>query len=179
MKKKSLRVLACVAMLTVGMTLAACGGSKGEAPEASTETQEPAEEAAEEPAEEPKEEESAADTLEGYFSTEEGESSRKMMEDAMSSSAEMTCTIKAEGNTAVITAVMSEEDMADIGTSEEDLALLEETMGQMLAQEDFAKIYEELASQLEDLAGVEGVTVRLEYSAPDGTVLASQEYTAK
>lgn len=186
MKRKSLKVFVCAAVMAMGLMVTACGGDKEAATETTkteeakteietelAETEEKKEEApaAEEkkeeaPAEEEKKEE-AAGTLEDYFNDPTVKEAFDALKDAMEGSG-MSMDIVIEGNK--MTYVYTFEEVAKDASVEEQLnaGLDEETA-----------TFEETAASMEEESGVEGVIVGVEYIDCNGETIVSREFTAK
>ncbi len=186
MKRKSLRVFACAAVMAMGLMITACGGDKEAAAETSkteeakteietelSETEEKKEEApaAEEkkeeaPAEEEKKEEASA-SLEDYFNDPTVKEAFDALKDAMEGSG-MSMDIVIEGNK--MTYVYTFEEVAKDASVEEQLnAGLDEE----------AATFEQTAASMEEESGVEGVIVGVEYVDCNGETIVSREFTAK
>ncbi len=196
MKRKSLRVFACAAVMAMGLMITACGGDKEAAAETSkteeakteietelSETEEKKEEApaAEEkkeeaPAEEEKKEEAPAEeekkeeasaSLEDYFNDPTVKEAFDALKDAMEGSG-MSMDIVIEGNK--MTYVYTFEEVAKDASVEEQLnAGLDEE----------AATFEQTAASMEEESGVSGVIVGVEYVDCNGETIVSREFTAK
>lgn len=193
MKRRTLKVLACAAMMAMTLSVTACGSDEAsaEATETVDETEETEEaeveeeaeaeaeaeveeetEEAEEAVEEAVEEETASGefaTLEEYYND---PTVKAMLDAAFESIAE-------EGMSAAIE--MKENTMTVIIKLEDD-TYMTDGIGDVLqaALEQQASTFEEQAAQFDEIIGESGAcTVVMRYLDPEDNVLAEQSYTAQ
>lgn len=169
MKRKTLKVLACAAMMAMTLSVTACGSD-----DAAAETTETVEETAE--TEEAEVEEAAEETASGDFTTLEeyynDPTVKAMLDAAFESLAE-------DGMSAAIE--MKENTMTVIIKLEDD-TYMTDGIGDVLqaALEQQASTFEEQAAQFDEIIGESGAcTVVMRYLDPEDNVLAEQSYTAQ
>lgn len=187
MKRKSVKAILCVALMTLTLSMTACGGSgdgdKGTAATQETETtvdEAPAEETSsneETPAEEetpveeetPAEEEVSSDgaTLEDYLKG-DAETAKQLEEQAQSMGNEnVDMAIEVNGNDLVYIATLKQE-------IEDGDALVD-------AVEQMGSVFSALAGMMDEAIDAEKGTVSfgIRYCQPDGTVIAESEFRAE
>lgn len=204
MKRKTLKGLACAAMLAMTLSVTACG-SDGAAEEAAT-VEEAVDETAEAEAEEVEEEEAEAeetadeaaeDTAEIEEETEEAEEA--VEETAEEAAAGEAATLEEYYSDPSVKAVLDAafESLAEDGMSAavemegntmtvviklEDDTYMTDGIGEMLqdALEQQASSFEEQAAEFDEIIGESGAcTVVMRYLDPEDNVLAEQSYTAQ
>lgn len=180
MKRKSLKFIACAAIMAMTLSVTACGGSDETAPAAETEeTTEVADEAADaETADEP-ETEAEADTTESSDITVESLLSdpevMAQFEEGVASYKEqgMSVAVEAKGNELIVALTFTDSSLIQDGAAE----LLESG----LDDADTAAKFEVLAGSLDQAVGADAGTCAytVRYLDPDGNVLAERSFTAK
>lgn len=179
MKRRSVKTILCVALLTLAMSATACGGSdsgsESAAPEA-TEEEAPAEEEEEpeeeaQPEEEASNDESGAKTLEEYLK-EDPASEQQLKEQA-----------EAQGNeTLDMTFEVVGNDFICIGTFKDSVELPEDAAETLEAgMDELGTAFSALAGVLDEAIGAEKGTVSygIRYCDSDGNVLAEKSFRAE
>ena len=179
MKRKTVKAYFCVALMTITLSMTACGGS-GDSDKSAAAAQEaeaavdeaPAEEAASVEEETPAEEESSASkTLEEYLK--EDPTALKDLEEqaAAQSNDQMDATIEVKGNDVICIATF--KDSVELP---DDIA---DTLNEGLDQMETA--FSAIAGVLDAAIGAEKGTASygVRYCASDGTVLAEASFRAE
>ncbi len=201
MKRKSLKVIACAAIMAMTLSVTACGGSDDAAPEAETEeTTEAADveaEVGEEPAEdteaEADAETEAADEVEEETAEEADEAGtdaadasdvtveslmndpavKEQYEEAFASYEEqgMTVAVEATGNELIMSLTITDSSLVQDGAAEQ----LETGLDAL------ASSFETLAGSLDQAVGADAgtCTYTVRYLDTDGSVLVERSFTAK
>ena len=176
MKRKTVKTVLCATLLTIAMSVTACGssndGSKStDTAVAETSTEEKAPEAPAEDKAADKEESSAQKTLEEYL-FEDPTAEQQLKEQATAQgNDQMDMDIEVKGN-----------DFILIATFKDSVELSDDVSEQLNARMDsVASTFSALAGMLDDAIGAEKGTVSygIKYCAPDGTVLAEASFRAE
>ena len=173
MKRKTVKTVLCATLLTIAMSVTACGSSNDGAKstdtavnETSTEEKAPAEDKATD-----KEESSGQKTLEEYL-FEDPTAEQQLKEQATAQgNDQMDMDIEVKGN-----------DFILIATFKDSVELSDDVSEQLNAGMDsVASTFSALAGMLDDAIGAEKGTVSygIKYCAPDGTVLAEASFRAE
>lgn len=199
MKRKSLKFIACAAIMAMTLSVTACGGSDDAAPAAETEaaddaaeTEAPAEDAAGDDAAEaepeteaeaePKAEEAedeGADTAAATGETVESllndPAVKAQYEEAFAEYEEqgMTVSVSAKGNELMMSLTFKDASQVTDEVGEQLQAALDD--------DAMASVFSGLAGALDSSVGGEAgtCTYSVSYLDPDGNVLAEKSYTAK
>ena len=177
MKRKTLKLVACAAIMALTLSMTACGGDDAAATTGTETTDTEAEvEADAEPETEAPAEDTADDTasVDGYTTLEDyyNDPTVKAALDGMFSSMagdgmEAACEVK--GNEFTVIIKITDSSMIVDGMGEALAAALD-------AQED---TFKEQVKQFDDVIGQEGAsTVVMRYTDPDDNVLAEKAFTA-
>ena len=201
MKRKSLKFIACAAIMAMSLSVTACGGSDDAAPAAETEaaddaaeTETPADDAAE--TETPAEDATGDDAAEAEPETEEtedegadtaaatGETVESLLNDpAVKAQYEekfaeyeeqgMTVSVSAKGNELMMSLTFKDASQVTDEVGEQLQAALDD--------DAMASVFSGLAGALDSSVGGEAgtCTYSVSYLDPDGNVLAEKSYTAK
>ena len=201
MKRRSLKFIACAAIMAMSLSVTACGGSDDAAPAAETEaaddaaeTETPADDAAE--TETPAEDATGDDAAEAEPETEEtevegadtaaatGETVESLLNDpAVKAQYEekfaeyeeqgMTVSVSAKGNELMMSLTFKDASQVTDEVGEQLQAALDD--------DAMASVFSGLAGALDSSVGGEAgtCTYSVSYLDPDGNVLAEKSYTAK
>ncbi len=194
MKRRSLKFIACAAIMAMSLSVTACGGSDDAAPAAETEaaddaaeTETPADDAAETetPAEdeaEPETEETEDEGADTAAAT--GETVESLLNDpAVKAQYEekfaeyeeqgMTVSVSAKGNELMMSLTFKDASQVTDEVGEQLQAALDD--------DAMASVFSGLAGALDSSVGGEAgtCTYSVSYLDPDGNVLAEKSYTAK
>lgn len=172
MKRKSLKTLVCVTILSIGLALTACGGKEEkDSPVSGTE------QTTEDKGEESKQEEEAgAGTLEDYFSTAEGKLAYEVMVDTTKATADgMDVEMAVSGNKFTCTFKIAEVTLADY--TEEQVTAIKDAMKEQYASS--ASDCQEIAASLEEQSGITGVIYEMAFVDNNGELIYSEEFTAQ
>ncbi|MEZ3506231.1 MAG: DUF4854 domain-containing protein [Lachnospiraceae bacterium] len=197
MKRKSLKLIACAAVMAMTLSVTACGGSDDAAPAAETEAEaEDTTEAEAEPeAEEaPEAEAETEDTAEAETETEAPEAEAESDDAAAGDTVEsllndpatkaqyeeafaeyeeqgMSVAVEAKGNELVMSLTFTDSSMVQDGMTEQLEAGLDAT----------ASTFETLAGSLDTAVGADAgtCTYSVRYLDADGNVLAERSFSAK
>ncbi len=199
MKRKSLKLIACAAIMAMTLSVTACGGSDETAPAAETEeTTEVADEAADEEtdvadeeaevadeatdeetevADEATDEEAEAETTESSDLTVESLLSdpavMAQFEEGVASYEEqgMSVTVEAKGNELILSLMITDSSLIQDGAAEQLEAGLD----------DAAASFEVLAGSLDQAVSADAgtCTYTVRYLDPDSNVLAERSFTAQ
>lgn len=179
MKRRSLKFIACAAIMAMTLSVTACGGSDNEAPaaeteeaadtaaEAETETEAEAEPEAE--AETEGDTAAAGDTLESMYAD---PATKAELEAAFAAIAPdgMSVGLETKGNEMTVIIKIEDSSMIVDGMVEELEAKLDQQASQC----------EAMAGQLDEAIGVTGeCTVIMRYLDPDDNVLAEKSFKAQ
>ena len=176
MKRKTVKTVLCATLLTIAMSVTACGSSNDGAKStdtavAETSTEEKAPEAPAEDKAADKEESSGQKTLEEYL-FEDPTAEQQLKEQATAQgNDQMDMDIEVKGN-----------DFILIATFKDSVELSDDVSEQLNAGMDtVASTFSALAGMLDDAIGAEKGTVSygIKYCAPDGTVLAEASFRAE
>ncbi len=174
MKRKSLKTLVCMTILSIGLALTACGG-KEEKDSPVSGTEQTAEDK-EESTEEGKQEEAGAGTLEDYFSTAEGKLAYEVMVDTTKATADgMDVEMEVSGNKFTCTFKIAEVTLADY--TEDQVTAIKDAMKEQYASS--AADCQEIAASLEEQSGVKGVIYEMAFVDNNGELIYSEEFTAQ
>lgn len=176
MKRKSLKFIACAAIMAMTLSVTACGGSDDTAPAAETEETtgteaEPEAEAEPEEDAEAEDDSAAADgqTLEDIFNDPATKSQYESVFEAMGQEG-MEVSVEATGNELAVIIKITDSSMVVDGMGE----TLESALDQQAAT------FEEQVKQFDEAVGTPGAcTVTMRYLDPDGNVLAEKSFTAQ
>ncbi len=192
MKRKSLKFIACAAIMAMTLSVTACGGSDDTAPAAETEETtgteaepeadvdteaEPEADVDTEAEAEPEEDAEAEDdsaaadgqTLEDIFNDPATKSQYESVFEAMGQEG-MEVSVEATGNELAVIIKITDSSMVVDGMGE----TLESALDQQAAT------FEEQVKQFDEAVGTPGAcTVTMRYLDPDGNVLAEKSFTAQ
>lgn len=191
MKRRSLKFIACAAIMAMTLSVTACGGSDNEAPaaeteeaadtaaEAETETEAEAEPEAETETEAEAEPEAeaetegdtaaAGDTLESILNDPAAKAQYETAFDAMAQDG-MSVGLETKGNEMTVIIKIEDSSMVVDGMGEAIEAQLDQQ----------ASVFEAMAGQLDEAIGGTGeCTVIMRYLDPDDNVLAEKSFKAQ
>lgn len=182
MKRKSLKFIACAAIMAMTLSVTACGGSDDTAPAAETEETtgteaEPEADVDTEAEAEPEEDAEAEDdsaaadgqTLEDIFNDPATKSQYESVFEAMGQEG-MEVSVEATGNELAVIIKITDSSMVVDGMGE----TLESALDQQAAT------FEEQVKQFDEAVGTpDACTVTMRYLDPDGNVLAEKSFTAQ
>ncbi len=196
MKRKSLKFIACAAIMAMSLSVTACGGSDDAAPAAETEaaddaaeTETPADDAAEAETETEAEDEAEPETEEtedegADTAAATGETVESLLNDpAVKAQYEekfaeyeeqgMTVSVSAKGNELMMSLTFKDASQVTDEVGEQLQAALDD--------DAMASVFSGLAGALDSSVGGEAgtCTYSVSYLDPDGNVLAEKSYTAK
>lgn len=174
MKKNVLRILAAILALTLAFSLAACGnddkGSSSSAPSSSESGSS-------------EESSQAADaSADGTYATVkdflEDPDVKSLLDATISQmvgdNKDISVSLEGTDDTLVYVFKYSEEAMA---TANADA--LKTALSDGLEDESFAATFEQIAASINEVVAADSAKVKVVYAMPDGTELASKEYSAK
>lgn len=176
MKRKTVKTVLCATLLTIAMSVTACGSSNDGAKSTDTAVEETStkEKAPEAPAEDKaadKEESSGQQTLEEYLSADPTAEQQLNEQAAALGNDQMDMDIEVKGN-----------DITCIATFKDSVELSDDAAEQLSASLDSLEAaFSALAGMLDDSIGAEKGTVSygVRYCASDGTVLAEASFRAE
>ncbi len=196
MKRRSLKFIACAAIMAMSLSVTACGGSDDAAPAAETEaaddaaeTETPADDAAEAETETEAEDEAEPETEEtedegADTAAATGETVESLLNDpAVKAQYEekfaeyeeqgMTVSVSAKGNELMMSLTFKDASQVTDEVGEQLQAALDD--------DAMASVFSGLAGALDSSVGGEAgtCTYSVSYLDPDGNVLAEKSYTAK
>lgn len=182
MKKKSLSVLLCMAMLVFGsVALTGCGDKdSGTGRGEESRTEESTREQSNAPADDAKEPESEAGaaytTLEGYFETAEGAEDLAAFKEGLEGDG---ISMDVEGNVVICTYRLDDVTLADY--SEEDQAEMLATMQESMpsTMESLSSYFTPSVEYFEEASGLKGVVFKVVYTDANGELLYEHEFTSK
>lgn len=186
MKKKSLSVLLCVAMLMFGsVALTGCGNddsgsgnsqeqsSRGGTEESSEES---TQESSSEESQEPEGTNAAYTTLEEYFATAEGEENFNYFKTGLGDDGIL---LEVEGNVMICTYPMADVALADYSEEQREqiMANMQETMPATM--EELSDYFVPAVELFEDESGIDGVVLKVVYTDANGELLYEHEFSSK
>lgn len=185
MRKKSLSVLLCMAMLVFGSAaLTGCGNKDSETGGSSdrrTEgsTREQSNESSDEakvPENESGNAGAAYTTLEGYFTTPEGAEDLAAFKEGLEGDG---ISMDVEGDVVICTYSLSDVTLADY--SEEDRAAIMAEMNQSMPEtmESLSDYFVPSVEYFEEASGLKGVVFKVVYTDSNGELLYEHEFTSK
>lgn len=197
MKKKSLSVLLCVAMLMFGsVALTGCGGKDNtsgdsQSTEESSDREldlpsiEPSDEAegssdeaqgSSDEAQEPESTEASYTTLEEYIATSDGEEIYGYFKSGLGDDG---IQMEVVGNVMTCTYSMSDIALADYSEEQraEIMASMQETMPSTM--ESLSDYFVPAVELFEEESGIDGITLKVVYSDANGELLYEHEFTSK
>lgn len=181
MKKKSLSVLLCMAMLVFGSAaLTGCGDKdsgtgRGEESRTEEQTREQSNAPADD-AKEPESEGASYTTLEGYFETAEGAEDLAAFKEGLEGEG---ISMDVEGNVVICTYSMDDIALADY--SEEDQAEMLATMQEQMpsTMESLSGYFTPSVEYFEEASGLNGIVFKVVYADANGELLYEHEFTSK
>lgn len=186
MKKKSLSVLLCVAMLMFGsVALTGCGNDGGESGRNQEQSsgrgteessEESTQESSSEESQEPEGTNAAYTTLEEYFATAEGEENFNYFKTGLGDDGIL---LEVEGNVMICTYPMADVALADYSEEQREqiMANMQETMPATM--EELSDYFVPAVELFEEESGIDGVVLKVVYTDANGELLYEHEFTSK
>ena len=180
MKRKTVKTVICATLMTIAMSVTACGSSDDGAKsadtaatveETSTETTAPETEAPAEDKAADKEESNGQKTLEEFLFEDPTMEEQLKEQAAAQGNDQMDMEVEVKGNDFIIVATLKDS----IEITDDTAAQLQDGM------DSVGSVFSTLAGALDDAIGAEKGTVSygIRYCAPDGTVLAEASFSAE
>lgn len=187
MKKRTVKVLVCAALMSLSLSATACGGSDSGAKSEDASTEAPAAAEEEAPAEEEAKEEAPAEEEAPEAEAEEESSTQKTLEEYLKEDPEAMKQIEeqaaAEGNDQMDMAIeVVGNDLTCVATYKDSVEIPEGT-AEMLetAMSELEPAFSAIAGALDDEIGAEKGTVSygVKYCDSEGNVLAEASFKAQ